>query len=318
LARRERQGALAKLPLDPSVDISNLHYYARGGPPEDGLTGFVTRARKVAPGKPLYITEAGFHTAVKQSGRQAGVSEVAQGPYVLRNLLANAGAGVARTYLYELLDERPEPGLEDQEQHFGLLRNDFSAKPAYNQLRQLLHAVADPGQGGAAPVPLAISVPDEVDGQGIGHLLLARRDGSYQLALWRTGSLYGDHHDIKHGVSVDVSLGAPHRVGYTAFTGTDAPPEDLGTAQHIVGHLGNDVVLLDLTAPAPGATAAPGGVSFTEPPSSVPETTASGVSWEVVAIAVVVGAGLVLLAVLLVRARLRRRRRPPVPGRTRP
>ena len=40
-------------------------------------------------------------------------------------------AGIPRTYAYELIDEKPDAALTDPEQHFGLLRNDFSEKPAF-------------------------------------------------------------------------------------------------------------------------------------------------------------------------------------------
>ncbi len=56
------------------------------------------------------------------------------------------GAGVSRTFLYELVDVKPEPALHDPEQHFGLLRNDLSPKPAFTAVKTMIAAIrASPG-----------------------------------------------------------------------------------------------------------------------------------------------------------------------------
>jgi hypothetical protein len=55
--------------------------------------------------------------------------------YLLRTFLEHFKGGIARTYAYELLDEKPDRGLRDPEQHFGPLRQDFTPKPAFTALR---------------------------------------------------------------------------------------------------------------------------------------------------------------------------------------
>ena len=88
--------------------------------------------------KPVWATEAGFQTAARSRDGQPPVSEKAGAVYLLRTFLEHFISGVRRTYAYELLDESAEPALRKSEQHFGLLRHDFSPKPAYTALRNLL------------------------------------------------------------------------------------------------------------------------------------------------------------------------------------
>ena len=98
--------------------------------------------RRHRPDKPVWATEAGFHNAMRApEGEQAPVSEAAGAVYMLRTFLEHFDDGIRRTYAYELLDEKPDRSGRNPEQHFGLLRNDFSRKPAFNALRNLLTVV---------------------------------------------------------------------------------------------------------------------------------------------------------------------------------
>ena len=74
-----------------------------------------------------------------------------------RTFLEQFHAGIRRTFAYELIDEKPDPHGRDAEQHFGLLRNDFSRKPAFNALRNLLTIVGRERRSGRL-TPLRIQV----------------------------------------------------------------------------------------------------------------------------------------------------------------
>jgi hypothetical protein len=171
---------------------SNLHPYSGGGPPEGALGDALRELeglRRRAPNPGVVFTEAGYHNAMNATGnQQPPASEEAAAVYMPRLFLDAFGAGVRRTFLYELVDEKPEPGLADQEQHFGLLRNDLSPKPAFNAVRALVAALrASPGPASSEPVPWNI-VPDE-PGE-VQRLVLDRRDGSRVIALWRPVSVW--------------------------------------------------------------------------------------------------------------------------------
>lgn len=88
-------------------------------------------------------------------------------------------AGIRRTYLYELIDLPPRRSAG--ESSFGLLRSDFSPKPAYSALMNLLHLLADPGPSFAGE-ELDFKLGGELS--NVHHLLLEKRNGVFYLALW--------------------------------------------------------------------------------------------------------------------------------------
>jgi hypothetical protein len=107
------------------------------------------------------------------------VTEAAAAAYVPRDYLESFAAGARRAYLYELADEKPDPAGTDSEQHFGLLREDLSPKPAFATLQQLLADIrSSPGDGDRRPVAVQAAAD-------VRSLLLDRPDGSRALVLWR-------------------------------------------------------------------------------------------------------------------------------------
>lgn len=116
-----------------------------------------------------------------------GVSAWAAGIYVPRLFLSNYAAGISRTFAYELLDEDLPRGAASDERHFGLLYGNFTPKPAYKSLQRLLALLADPGPSfSTTPLNLTLS-GDTAD---LRSLLLERRDGTYELVLWRAESVF--------------------------------------------------------------------------------------------------------------------------------
>jgi hypothetical protein len=173
------------------LDIGNIHPYTGGQSPSAAHTeSELLRAALTAPGKPVWATEAGFNNAVHaadSSAEQPAVPERVAADYTLTTLLEHFKNGIARTYLYELIDEHPDPGQSAPQQDYGLLRNDFSPKPAYTALQNLLRLV---GQG--APEgwlhPLDSVLP--ADTPRLRHLVLQRDDGTYVVALWSLASAW--------------------------------------------------------------------------------------------------------------------------------
>ena len=184
-------------------DLGNVHPYTGGLSPDPGhVRTELADAHLVSGPKPVWATEAGFHNALgnHQAGAQPPVSEHAGAVYLLRTYLEHFSDGIDRTYAYELIDEKPDPRGRDAEQHFGLLRNDYSAKPAFKALRNLL-TLAGRGDGRPRLRPLRIGV----SGAGVRKLVLQKADGTYLVALWRTASVW----DAKHRRALRV---APRKV----------------------------------------------------------------------------------------------------------
>ncbi len=235
---------------DGHIDIANLHSYPAGGPPEKA-NKYLADARKVAPGKPLWVTELGYHTAVNQGGRQPAVTESQQGSYLTRQLLENFGSGVERSYVYELAEQKPDPGLTDQEEHFGLLTSELAPKPAFTQLKTLIAGVRDPRPTGNAEAVAGsdLSVTVETPGDPVGSLLLRRTDGSYRLVLWARGTLELDGRSSARDARVNITLkGEARQVSIHRTTKGTVAGAATGDAARITGRLGGDPVIVDIGA----------------------------------------------------------------------
>ncbi|MBV9806596.1 MAG: hypothetical protein JO286_05395 [Solirubrobacterales bacterium] len=174
--------------LDGLADMANAHPYPGALPPEESLDMLLPGLEDQAAGRPIVATEDGYTNALATQGDHPPVSERAAAIYLPRMLLENFRRGIKRTFIYELLDEKPDPSDAARDEHFGLVRNDFSPKPAYWAIRTLLHVLSGPGggHGEQPPLSLALSQPPAV----VHHLLLAGGVGTYYLALWRPVSVW--------------------------------------------------------------------------------------------------------------------------------
>jgi hypothetical protein len=163
--------------------LFNAHPYPQGGPPEPAIGDAVRELRARGGDSRAIFTESGYHNALRATTGQPPVSEEAAAVYLPRLLVTAFGAGVRRTFIYELLDEKPDPGLLDPEQHFGLLRQDLSPKPVFRAVQTLIAALkASTGKRRSGQVSLNIQVRGADD---VERLVLARRDRSLVVALWR-------------------------------------------------------------------------------------------------------------------------------------
>jgi hypothetical protein len=197
------------------LDLGNIHPYTGGKSPNpEHMRSELAKASRVAgPRKPVWATEAGFHNALNhRTDGQPPVSERVGAVYLLRTFLEHFQDGVKRTYAYELIDEKPDPRRREPEQHFGLLRNDYTPKPAYKALKNLLTLVGrDDARPRLRPLRLAVSGA----GPDVRRLVLQKADGTYLVALWRTASIWDTERRRALGVRPDaltVSLPGAARV----------------------------------------------------------------------------------------------------------
>lgn len=170
-----------------SADFANQHAYPQNGdqPASNGsgpawIAWAVEAARKY--GLPIVMTEFGYFTIPQSGWIYVGVDEATQAKGVLNGLFSAARLGVTRTYIYELLDEKPDPQNTDNGMHFGLFRNDHTPKPAATTIRNLtaiLRATPSGSSNNNSPSYTLSGMP--VSGRS---LLLSRADGHYLLALW--------------------------------------------------------------------------------------------------------------------------------------
>ena len=170
------------------AEFATAHAYYGVKAPRKFASG-LNPARSLAPGRPMLITETGNCTPAVQT-EWCAVSETVQAKYVLAALADAFEIGVVRTYLYELVDEQPDPGGTNVEQHFGLFYPDWSAKPSGTALINLHAALGT----GAAAGSLGYRV------QGARTILLRRQDGTYLIFAWFDADLW----DASRHVAIDV------------------------------------------------------------------------------------------------------------------
>ncbi len=179
------QNAFLKMGGVCSFDSANLHNYFGGrnpGTPGWGGNGYgsikwsLGLVATACPGKPVITTENGYQT---NSSMAQGIPEDVAGKYVPRVFLEQWQQGIKRTYMYELLDL--PPGHSANDSMFGLLRADFSAKPSYTALSNLLHLLADPGPAFSGEDFKFTITGDTTD---VHHTLFQKRNGTFYLALW--------------------------------------------------------------------------------------------------------------------------------------
>lgn len=179
--------------LSASVDYGNIHnYYAGRHPGSDGwgadgygsLAWHLDNTRTYVSLKPTVSTETGYHNAVPSTNEHPGTPEAVAGKYIPRIYLEHFNRGIFRTYVYEFIDEKPDPEFQDPEQHFGLLRNDGSEKPAYTALKNLIFLLKEEPGPAFVPESLGYSLSGD-DTENIHRTLLQKRDGRFYLILWQ-------------------------------------------------------------------------------------------------------------------------------------
>lgn len=176
-----RASSRSQYGAEPNADIGNMHPYPGGRMPESGIQAEIAATRALTGSKPMVASETGYHnaTAGGASGHP-GVTEQTAATYLLRLFLENHRLGIARTYAYELLDQRTDPGRTDMERNFGLVRADGTVKPAYTALQNLLAITADPGTGAATEMSVSVlGTPTST----VRTLLLDRQEG-VDLIAW--------------------------------------------------------------------------------------------------------------------------------------
>ena len=173
--------------ISDRVDYGNLHPYPAGKMPASVFPEQLVLAKEVSGDKKIVITESGYHNALDDHSDQPAVSETAAAKYIPRLFLENFSQGIRRTYLYEFLDEAPDPGLTNFQMHWGLLRSDGSEKPAFTAVKNLINELSD----SAEPAHLEqMTYSLSTSNTEICHLLLQKSDGQFLLILWQEVSSY--------------------------------------------------------------------------------------------------------------------------------
>jgi hypothetical protein len=170
-------------------------------------------------------------------------------------LLEQYAHGIRRTYLYELVDVSiPQQGIHNT---FGLVRSDFTPKPAFLSIQHLISLLADPGIP-FEPRSLSVTLSGELS--NVHHLLFEKRDGTYLIAVWQEIPSYDVNSKRMLPVSpqhVIVDLPSVFSIEQSRLNEDGSlTVENVGVTSHAVIAVDDRVTLLKLTtSSAPQQTA---------------------------------------------------------------
>lgn len=170
------------------LDFGAVHGYPYGQMPEDKAPGYMAEARVNAGNKPVVISETGMSNASDSLRRQYDLpySPRAAQIYTPRLVLEYYRLGAAKTYLYQLLNEDNVSSVTPRERYYGLMNKDFTPKPSYIALRNLLKALADSGSN-YSTTSLNYSVSSSAS---VRQMLFQKGNGDYYIAVWRPVSVW--------------------------------------------------------------------------------------------------------------------------------
>ncbi len=243
--------------ISDRADGAAIHPYPDGmrpsGPEHHPFKVHMAAARKEQFGGarvPVVATETGYHDAVNTTGAYPPVSQRAAAIYIPRLFLDYARGGVQRTFVYELVDERPDPALVDVELNFGLFESDWSPKPSATALGNTIALLDSRRRSRRRPLRYAVANTTDPDGPGprgaINHHLLQKADGSYWLALWQDSKVWdeGARTDIVNPATrVRVTL--QRRMSLTSYRPTQSRTGSRRrTARSFTADVGDDLLLI--------------------------------------------------------------------------
>ena len=229
----------------------NMHPYPGGNPPDETehLDSELSLAAINTPGQQVQATETGYTTAINSTDNQPPVSERAAGTYMPRLLLENFRRGIARTYIYELIDIRADAGMDEGAAGFGLLRYDFKPKPAFTAIQNLTSLLSGPApRDPLQPLEYSLENPPAETRQ----VLLQKRDGNYFLALWNPVSVW----DLETGVGwtppalpATLRLTEPAGVSIYEPNRSREPVAELGETAEAQIPIGPEVTIVEVRPP---------------------------------------------------------------------
>jgi hypothetical protein len=236
--------------LQGVLDRGVLHSYPGGRRPEHNIESEMTLSRFVSGPDPLVSTETGYHNALDARHGQPAVTEGVAGDYAPRLFLSYFRAGIRQAYWYELINLRASRTRTEPDHSFGLLRNDFSVKPAGHAIANLIRLVGDaPAEvgPGAPAVEVDVDVPSAPE--PVSSLVLRRDDGSYAVALWREAELRDEETRRRldrEPLRVGVTLPGTGHVRLHRPSRSAEPVADLGRRQRLSVPLSGDVTVVDV------------------------------------------------------------------------
>lgn len=162
-------------------DFYNAHTYAQNG--KQPLV-WMDQTGEAYRGKPWVITEFGYASNPESGWLVIGVGEAGQAKGVLNGIMDAQRHKASRIYLYELLDQKPDPEGKEKEMHFGLFRLDNQPKPVATALHNLLKIIEDRDPAARTFKPRPLDVSFEGQPETVQMATLQKANGKSQIVLW--------------------------------------------------------------------------------------------------------------------------------------
>lgn len=197
--------------LLPLVDAVTIHPYRYESPESiaaeiQKVKALIAKYNPSNPNIPVLTSEWGYH-AVTLWG---GMSETVQGKFLPRMFLHNMMLGNALSIWYDWRNDGTDPN--NAEHNYGVVRNDYSIKPAYQAMQKLNQAI-----GG-------MRFEKRLSSASSDYLLQFTNGTKTTVAAWTTGSA---HSVTINGQSVNIN---DTPVYVTVSTTTPPPPTDTAPA----------------------------------------------------------------------------------------
>lgn len=179
------------------ADCVNVHAYSNNAlQPRQFVQGALRQYRGAAAQLPRFNTEFGTFTMPAgwpknkpywANQTQLGVDEATQAKIVLNSFFEGVELGLARSYAYELLDQKRDPDGSQPEFHYGLFTLDHQPKASAKALHRLTAFLATSRSNAfAGTVEAQLRNPHDA----IGEVAIRREDGSLIVALWNRSEFW--------------------------------------------------------------------------------------------------------------------------------
>jgi len=239
--------------IEQYVDFGNMHPYAGGlapdttdleadGTPFNAIDYNRPRAQILTPNRPIFATEAGYHTNLNNTNVNAPTPEAVQASYMVRLFLEYFRRGVPHTDIYAIVDN--ECSTATDYYAYGLYRCDWTKKPVVDAIHNLNITV---GTGTPTLTPLAMRV--DSGPSDLLQVVTRRSDGAYVVALWRRAKLW-DREPPRHELTVapqNVTLTLPYANSVGRVTPNQSATETgltLNASKQVTVPVAGEAVLL--------------------------------------------------------------------------
>jgi hypothetical protein len=170
-------------PNEKRADFLNSHLYAQNGNPP-GFWFDEAADKALKRGMPLVVTEFGYASMPESGWLVIGVDKRTQAKGILLGLFQAFSRNVERTYIYELLDEKPDPLMNEREFHFGLFDYDYRPKTSAKAIHNLTAILKDTSAASRTFTPLSLDIDVDHFPEALRGMVIAKADGTLYLTMW--------------------------------------------------------------------------------------------------------------------------------------